>query len=176
MANYDDDYNDDQPRRSSVVERAKAKVHLPAILLIIVGVISLCSVGYGAATFGQFDENLRMQIQTVENNAQLPADQKKMQIDLMKQIGETLKPMLMPVYIIAGLVAILTIFGGIKFMSLGGKGIVIAGSILSMIPITSGCCCIGLPVGIWVLIAINNQVVRDGYAALARRANSRYEE
>ena len=65
---------------------------------------------------------------------------------------------------------------GFGDMNLGSKALVIIGSLLSIVPFTNGCFCIGLPVGIWAIIALNNQVVRDGYAALARRANSRYEE
>jgi hypothetical protein len=40
-----------------------------------------------------------------------------------------------------------------------------------MLPLVNGCCCIlGLPFGIWALIALGNPVVKDGYAAAARGA------
>jgi len=185
MANYDDDYNNnnDAPRLSGNVEQAKSKTQVPGVLLIIMGVLTLVFSGIGLVQYPDFEKNIdeavQKQTEQIEKNPQIPADQKKMQTDLFKQITDGAKnaqPYLLPFYLFSTFAGLMTILGGIKFRSLGSKGLVLFASLLSMTPFTSGCCCIGLPVGIWAIIALNNQVVRDAYAALARRANSRYEE
>lgn len=170
MNDYDD-RDDDRPARGrgGVIEEAKRRAYMPAIFLIITGAISLCGTGYGLIALPGFDANVDLQIKAIEDNPNIPADEKKAQVDMIRNILDTIKPFLLPVYIIAGVVALLTIFGGVQLMNLRGRGVVIAGSILSMIPFTSGCCCLGLPFGIWALIVLNNPVVRDGYAAVARQ-------
>ena len=50
---------------------------------------------------------------------------------------------------------------------LRGRGLAMTGSVLSMIPCLSGCCIVGLPVGIWALVVLNNPDVRAGFAATA---------
>lgn len=187
MANYDDDYNnnDDAPRRSGNVEQAKSKTQFPGILLIIMGVLTLLLAGFYLVVSmpdfqKSFESSIQQRIEAIEKDAQLPAEQKKAQADGMKKVLEAFERTLpnLPIYgVISGVSGLLMILGGVKFMSLGSKALVIIASILTFTPFTAGCCCvIGIPVGIWVLIALNNQTVRDGYAALARRANSRYEE
>ena len=185
MANYDDDYdnNNDAPRRSGSVEQAKSKTQVPGVLLIILGVLTLIFSGIGLVQYPDFsknvDEAIQKQTEQVEKNPQIPAEQKKAQIDLFKKISDGAKdaqPYLLPLYLFSTFAGLMTILGGVKFINLGSKGLVLFAAFLSMTPFTSGCCCIGLPIGIWAIIALNNQVVRDGYAALARRANSRYEE
>ncbi len=185
MANYDDDYdnNNDAPRRSGSVEQAKSKTQVPGIMLIILGVMTLIFSGIGLVQYPDFSKNMdevvQKQTEQIEKNPQIPADQKKIQIDFFKKITDGAKdaqPFLLPLYLFSTFAGLMTILGGVKFRSLGSKGLVIFASLLSMTPFTSGCCCIGLPIGIWAIIALNNQVVRDGYAALARRANRRDEE
>ncbi len=187
MANYDDDYNnnDDAPRRSGSVAQAKSKTQVPGILLIIIGVLSLIlGASCGIASMGDFqqgfDAGIKQQAEMVEKNPQLSPEQKKAQLDAINKIPDAVKQIQpnLPIYgVITGVSGLLMILGGVKFMNLGSKGLVIFASILTLTPFTAGCCCvIGLPVGIWAIIALNSQVVRDGYAALARRANSRYEE
>lgn len=172
MNEYDDDdggYDDRPPPRGGdrLIEEAKRRTYLPAIFLIITGGISLCMTIYGFIALPSFDKNMEAQIKLIEDNPGIPADQKKMQVDMMRSIADGIKPFMLPLYVVGTAVGLLTVFGGIKMMNLQGRGLVIAGSILSMIPITSGCCCLGLPFGIWALVVLNNPVVRDGYRAVA---------
>jgi hypothetical protein len=197
MARTDDEYEDDRDRRErgerrdrdddaefddrdrprrNVVEQAKSKVQAPAILLILTGVISLGLVIWGFVTLSQFDDNVKLQIEAIENNPGIQADQKKMQVDLIQKIAKTIKPLMLPSYISATIIGLLTIFAGVRFMSLKGRGLVIATSILSMIPMFSGCCCLGIPAGIWALIAANNSTVVAGMRQVARVAENRGDD
>lgn len=96
MANYDDDYNDDQPRRSGSVEQAKSKTQFPGILLIIMGVMSLIfGAGCLFASMGDFQQGfeagIKQQIEMVEKNPQLSPEQKKAQLDAINKLPDTLK-------------------------------------------------------------------------------------
>lgn len=165
---YDDPRYDDRPPRRGVIEEAKERTYMPAIFLIITGAISLCGAVYGFVMLPSFDANMDAQIKIIEGNPNVPPAQKKAQVDMVRSIADTLRPLLLPAYLVVTAVALLTIFGGVQLMNLRGKAVVIAGSILSMIPVTSGCCCLGVPFGIWALVVLNNPVVRQGYLAAAR--------
>ena len=53
-------------------------------------------------------------------------------------------------------------------MKLKARALCYAATILSMIPVVSGCCCVGLPLGIWVLIVLGKSEVKAGFLAVAR--------
>jgi hypothetical protein len=52
---------------------------------------------------------------------------------------------------------------GIKMLHRRSYGLVMAGVIIGMIPCLSGCCCTGLPFGIWALIVLSNEEVRKSF-------------
>jgi hypothetical protein len=56
-----------------------------------------------------------------------------------------------------------TVFGGLKMRSLQSYGLCMAASILAMIPCTSGCCLIGLPIGIWALVVLSKPEVKSAF-------------
>jgi hypothetical protein len=66
--------------------------------------------------------------------------------------------------VLCGLVITL---GGARMRNATGRGLAMAGSILSMIPCTSSCCLIGLPIGIWALVVLSNPDVKAAFAANA---------
>jgi hypothetical protein len=165
---YDDrpeDGYDDRRRGPGVIERARATVSAPAIGLIVVGIFSLLSIVLGVIQYpgldAQFDESIR----EVENNPNLANDAKQKQIDMMKQIRDVMKTALPILWVVVGIQGIVTIVGGLKLKNLTGRGWVITGSILSMIPCTSGCCLLGLVFGIWALVALGKPDVKAAYAA-----------
>ncbi|HET6575208.1 MAG TPA: hypothetical protein VFG68_16495 [Fimbriiglobus sp.] len=165
---------DDPGRRGdnspeAVIRRAKGKVAGPAIGLIITGILSLLGVGIGLVQVlvvglgAQFDA----QRKKIDQDANMPAQQKAQMKDIINTYERVLKVALPPAYLIASVVGVLTIIGGVKMRSLRGRGLAMTGSILSMIPCTSGCCIVGLPVGIWALVALNNPDVKAAIAANA---------
>ena len=55
------------------------------------------------------------------------------------------------------------VWGGLKMMRLESHGIALAVCILALIPCISPCCLIGLPFGIWGLVVINDQNVKQAF-------------
>jgi predicted PurR-regulated permease PerM len=171
---WGDDLNDDRDRRGDgspegVIRRARQKVGGPAIGLIITGVLSLVGVGIGLVQVlvvglgAQFDE----QRKKIDQDPNMPAQQKAQMKDFLDNYEKILTTVLPVAYVVASVVGIITIVGGVKMRNLRGRGLAITGSVLSMIPCFSGCCLVGLPVGIWVLVVLSNPDVKAGFAAMA---------
>jgi hypothetical protein len=59
--------------------------------------------------------------------------------------------------------SVLILFGGLKMKKLEGYGLVMAASIVAMIPCISPCCFIGLPIGIWALMVLNKPEVKSAF-------------
>lgn len=57
----------------------------------------------------------------------------------------------------------LIIFGAISMMNVQRYGLAITAAILTMLPFTSWCCLIGLPVGIWALVALTRPGVSEAF-------------
>ncbi len=171
---WGDDLDDDRGRRGDgapegVIRRARAKVGGPAIGLIVTGVLSLISVAIGLVQVlvvglgAQFDE----QRKKIDQDPNMPAEQKAQMKDFLNNYEKILTTALPAIYLVASVVGIITIVGGVKMRNLRGRGLAMTGSILSMIPCFSGCCIVGLPVGIWVLVVLSNPDVKAGFAAMA---------
>ena len=57
----------------------------------------------------------------------------------------------------------LYIFASQKMRKLQSYSLVMTATILSMLPCTSSCCCVGLPVGIWILIVLCKPEVKASF-------------
>jgi hypothetical protein len=55
------------------------------------------------------------------------------------------------------------IFASVKMRKLESYGMVMAATIISMLPCLSPCCCVGLPVGIWILIVLSKPEVKSAF-------------
>jgi hypothetical protein len=64
---------------------------------------------------------------------------------------------------IAVFMGLVVLFGALKMKALDNYGFAIATSILSMIPIVSPCCCLGLPFGIWALVVLSDPAVKAAF-------------
>lgn len=164
-----DDPRDDD-RRPPAREVAAAKVKGPAIGLIAVGVLTLACLGYGLAVeYPKMDENFEAEIKKVDDNKDLPADQKKMQKDMLNQMKDPMKALVLPFFALVAVGALVIIFGGVKMMKLSGRGLAMTASILAMIPCFSSYACIlGIPIGIWALSVLSNRDVKAAFAAAGR--------
>ena len=65
--------------------------------------------------------------------------------------------------IIALALAGLYIFASVKMRKLESYGLVMTATILSMLPCTSSCCCVGLPIGIWILVVLAKPEVKAAF-------------
>jgi hypothetical protein len=61
------------------------------------------------------------------------------------------------------LLSILFIFASTKMRRLENYGLVMTATILSMLPCLSPCCCVGLPIGVWILIVLAKPEVKSAF-------------
>ncbi len=76
----------------------------------------------------------------------------------MQQFFDVLSKMQGPVAIVTSILGIaisaLIIFAAQKMRALQSYALVVTGAILAVVPCISPCCCIGIPVGVWVLVVL----------------------
>ena len=65
--------------------------------------------------------------------------------------------------IIGLVVGALILFGAIKMKNLESYGLAMTASIIAMIPCVSPCCLLGLPLGIWAVVVLNNPEVKSAF-------------
>lgn len=97
-----------------------------------------------------------------------PYDEFKQQMVLQGSIGSA----------IAAVCGLVITIGGMKMRNATGRGLAMTSSILAMIPCTSSCCLIGLPVGIWALVVLSNPDVKAAFAenAIGGRDRGRFDD
>ena len=76
---------------------------------------------------------------------------------------EAMGPLGIVLALVALLVGVIIILGALKMKNLQSYGLAMAASILAMVPCLSACCPIGLPIGIWALIVLNNPEVKAAF-------------
>jgi hypothetical protein len=67
---------------------------------------------------------------------------------------------------------LLAVIGGLAMRALGSYGLSVTGSLVSVLPIVTGCCCTGIPFGLWALVVLMRPEVKAGYAARRRASFS----
>ncbi len=150
----------EQPR-SSVAD----KVKLPAIFLIVVGVLNIFGAGYfilNGTVASLNPEATAEQMTALNPNALRDLQNAGMSpVDLVKRGSLA--------YMIGGalgvLAAVLTILGGVRMMILKSYGLAVFASILAALPCISflGCCGLGEGVGIWSFIVLMSADVKAAF-------------
>ena len=132
---------------------AAAKVKGPAIGLLVTGglgiLAQIANLVY-VATVGQAQP-------------QLPPDADPAQVQMMQNIAMFSGTIGMVMGVIALLIGLVIIVGALKMMKLQSYGLAMTSSILAMIPCISPCCLLGLPFGIWAIIALNDANVKASF-------------
>lgn len=95
--------------------------------------------------------------------AELPPGLPPEAAGLLKSYLSAIEPFNFPLNLLALILSSLTLVAGIKMLQRRSYGLVMAGVIIGMIPCLSGCCCTGLPFGIWALIVLSNEEVRKSF-------------
>lgn len=134
-------------------ERARQQVQGPATALLVSGIIGAVTVLIGVV------------LGLMGNAFQPPPGQLPPE---MQQFMNTLEVFRSPLYVIIdGVIKLgisgLIIFGAQKLRALEGFGLVVTAAILGMVPCTAPCCCVGLPIGIWVLTAMFKPEVKGQF-------------
>jgi hypothetical protein len=145
---------------------AASKVSGPATALIVVGVINILlalygvvsnvmALGGGAAQMeAQFDAQQMEQLEQQGFDPQMMAK--------MFQAGGAVGIVFNLIAIVA---AVVIIMGGLKMKNLQSRGLAMTASILAMIPCISACCLIGLPIGIWSVVTLNDPNVKASFTS-----------
>lgn len=139
-----------------VTGQAKDAVSVPAVFLIITGVVGLIVVGMNLWMRTKGVDFLRQVVENDPNFAQSRPQMEQFLAQLEARSG----------WIGIGLslvTSVVTIFGGIQMRNLRLYGLAIAASIVAMLPIAGPCCCIGLPVGIWSLVVLLKPEVKSAF-------------
>lgn len=135
------------------VAAATAAVQGPATALLVTAVLGVIAVLLGAVV-----AMVGMNAQT--NTGDMPPE--------MRQIMESIKAMQTPALVaietvIKLAVAGVILIGALKLRKLESFPLVVTAAILAIVPCTSPCCCVGLPVGIWVLVAVFKPHVKSAF-------------
>jgi hypothetical protein len=170
----DDRFDDDDSsgsREDRVIQRAKNRIKTPAVVLLVVGVIGGLMSLMNIPSLFTMDAQLKQVEDQWDQDPNLKPEQKKEMKQMLADLKGPIK-LVVPLTIVFGLLtAGLTILGAVKIMNLQSRGLGVLACIISMLPILSGCCCLGLPVGIWVLIVMGKPEVKAGFAAVAKGAS-----
>jgi hypothetical protein len=152
--------------RRSLERAARDRVQLPAIFLIVVAVLNLLIALYWLVDglfvtqmpLAQFEQTM------TARNPDLPAQ--------LKQLGWTWEGVqkgfgygFVALGVVGVLVAFLGIWGGVRMLQLRSYGVAILASILTAVPVLSGCACacVGMIPGVWALIVLMNPDVREAF-------------
>ena len=161
----------ERPRRSDAADLARSKVAIPAMLLILNGLLGLAFATFlFVITVAAPDIMLDWLKQVVANQPAGPEKQQNEQKlqDLENQLKQDRAASAITTGIELGVFALLNlvaIYGAVRMKSLGSSGWGMASAIVSLIPCTTGCCCTGPILGIWALLVLMNPDVKAGFQA-----------
>ncbi len=151
--------------------QAKERVKLPAVFLIVVGVLNLL-VGLlqvGGTVYIAIQPADAMRESTIERYEQLgksipffqelAKEARKQQPDALKTQSVSVNGAMSLALLVASL---LVIFGGVRMVQVRSYGLCILASIVASIPCISftACCCAGEIVGVWSLVVLLSTDVR----------------
>ena len=82
---------------------------------------------------------------------------------MAKVVLNVLETFNLPLNLMALVLGILTLLGGVKMLQRRSYALAMVGAIVGMIPCLSPCCCTGLPFGIWALVLLSKPEIRDSF-------------
>ncbi len=142
---------------------AASKVSGPALALVVVGVINVLLMLYNAASsamsLGADPADLQAQLEAQNPELQNLEGFNPEMVTRFMQAGGIVGLILS---LIGLAVAAVIIMGGLKMKNLQSRGLAMTASILAMIPCIS-CCVLGIPIGIWSIVVLNDPNVRAAF-------------
>ena len=140
------------PLASDTRERARQMVQGPATGLLVTGILCVVFALMGIAG-NLFGTSFR------PPPGDIPEEMRPL-FDMMQQMQG---PAAVVSSVIGLLISALIIFAAQKMRALQSFALVVTATILAMVPCTSPCCCIGLPIGIWVLVVLFKPEVKAAF-------------
>ena len=129
------------------------KIKVPAIGIITTGALGALLSLTGVITT----------LSGSNKNTEIPPGFPPEAAGLLKSYLLAMEPFNLPLNLLALILSVLTLMAGSKMLHRRSYGLVMAGVIVGMIPCLSGCCCTGLPFGIWALVVLSNAEVRKSF-------------
>jgi hypothetical protein len=134
--------------------RVKGKVVAPAIALMVVGILGL------AFSLLNVVVAIIQPVQPIDPNAP------EFIQEIQRQSAGPLAAVLQSVFLI---VNTLIIFGALKMMKLRSWGWAMTSTVLAMVNVGTCCCVVGLPIGIWSVVILSMEDVKQAFAVVAAR-------
>jgi hypothetical protein len=144
-------------------EQILSKVTPPAIGLIVTGVLNALIAVWNVISSIMFMAGvgpaIAAQPQQIEqlNDSGLNGEQ------FMAVLNIFQGPVGMAIGVLEMVAAALIVLGGIKMKNLRSYNLALTASIVAMIPYLSGCCCVGLPIGIWAIVILMDPNVKQSF-------------
>jgi cobalamin synthase len=148
----------------------ESKINGPATGLIVYGVISAILAFGNAALcvltiFGANPMANNQQQQFEEMQGQMPAEQ----AEFVKTMATVSNMFSGPIGAVTNtavlIVGIFTVLAAMKMKKFQGHTGALVFSVLACIPCTSGCCLLGLPIGIWAIVVLVNSEVKAAFTS-----------
>jgi len=141
---YEDDYRSDE----EVIEDAKAAVFMPAIINIIISIIALL---FHIADLAF----ILLNPQAMKNNPFGGGPPPAMEVVIGGKI-------------FIFLCIFITLAGTFSMMRLKNRTLAMIAMVMQILPCSGLCCILGLPFGIWGIVALNKPEVTEGFELVAR--------
>jgi hypothetical protein len=145
-------------------KRARQRVSLPGLFLIIFGLVSLALAVLNVTLLWLApDVVLEGQYKFIQDfNKGQPMPPYEEFVKSQQQQGT-----IIGVFQLVG--SLFMALGGMKMRSLDGWGLALAGSVMAIIPVcTNQCCCTSMPFGIWALVVLLNADVKRAFSLVSR--------
>ena len=172
---YDDARDDDRPRRRRAAgdpARGREMVRGPGLALLLYGLFCLVWTLLTSALLVGSPDTIAKPYHDWLTNLTKDLPKNPNQPPPVPPYEEFRDSMRAQGVIGAGIglvVSVVLVLGGVKLRAARSKGLAMTGSVLAMIPL-SGCCLIGLPIGIWAVVTMGKPDVKAAFAAAARPA------
>jgi hypothetical protein len=133
---------------------AQGRVQGPATGLIVTAILGFLAQGAG----------LVMNIVGVGAGAgAVPPNVPPEQAEMFKMMNSVSGGVGIVAGIIGLAVGVVILMGALKMKSLTSYGFAMASAILAMVPCVSPCCLVGLPIGIWAVVVLNDPSVKSAF-------------
>ena len=168
MSGYPDGgYDSPGPLSPQELAAARSAAQLPGVLLLLTGLLSLIGSVWGLIQLPQVPAQMDDAIARIDADPNIPQEQKDGWRNLLTQARDAAAhPAAWVGYALGIGSSLVVLLGGYKLVTLSGRALPIAGSVLAMIPCTVGCCCVlGVPAGFWALVVLSRADVKAAIAA-----------
>ncbi len=129
-------------------------LRIPAIGILITGVLGTVTSFYGVLA----------SLMGWAKKTEIPFGVGSPEAERMaKGVMDALETFNLPLNLLALVLGILTLLGGVKMLQRRSYALVMIGEIVGMLPCLSPCCCTGLPFGIWALVLLSKPEIRDSF-------------